>query len=149
MKSVLRWIAGALLGPILAFILVLQIPTEHSGQATAAGMANIAYVVILIRHLAIFGVLYGILFPVLSPQGSTRPLATTLVGASIGVALLVPLYGQLDMARIGGADFYASVTWRNAIIASGLSVLITYFVGLRKNASLASADYWSRLLRRT
>ena len=148
MKSVLRWIAGALLGPIVALCAVLLLPTERSGQPTIAGMANIAYLVVLVRHVVVFGLLYGLLFPLLFPKSSTRPLASLAVGGVIGSCLLSLVFFELDMSRHGGADYFAAVTWRDSILATVISLLTCFLVGLRKNQVLMTASYWNRIFRR-
>jgi hypothetical protein len=145
MKSILRWFSGVLLGTITAFAIALLLTKDHSGQATSAGMANIGYALVFVRNLVAFGVLYGLVFPALMPGPSTKPLPSLLIGALIGAALLALLFGELDMARPGGADYFASVVWRSSIVAIAVSLPVTFFAGLQGNSMLMNARYWSRL----
>lgn len=130
-RSVARVVAGAIAAPLLSFMAVALLREEHSGQATIAGMVNIAYAIALAEHLALLAVVYGLVVPTIAPRLATRAMPSMSIGLCIGAASFAWMLFRLGLFQLPNIDHFAVIAMRNTAIGMMLDVLLIYWLGFK------------------
>lgn len=133
MKSTPRWLIGAFAGPILGVGLILLLAPASGQGATVSGMANIAYLLAFLMHVALFALAYGVVLPLLQPRLAVAAWSSLACVAVIAALTAIHLAYQLGFFAQATPDRYAVRTLVGSVLAMMVGGLATWLIGLRGN----------------
>lgn len=139
MKSIPRWLVGALVGPFLGVGSILLFAPASGQGATVSGMANIAYVLAFLMHVALFALAYGFVLPLLQPRLAVPGRSSLVCMAVIAALTALHLADQLGFFAQAALDRYAVRTMVGSVLAMMVGGLATWLIGLRGNIAASSA----------
>lgn len=132
MWSALRLLLGTVHGGVVVILLCLNLP-GMSAPTTMSSTANIAYAVLYVHSVTWVSLLFGLILPLLFPGLFMRPCMVWLVAVALEVILMTVLLFLLDLGSPSSSDRFAVVTWKMSSLASLVAMMLSFFVGIRRN----------------
>jgi hypothetical protein len=131
--GMLRLLLGVAVGGVSGFVTALWLP-ETTGPSTMSGMANIAYVVLMVQHVVFVSIGYGVLLPIFAPRLVTRPLPATGAAMALASGFLGLLCWRLDLGSSPSTvDRFARATLIGSALATPVTMTLIHLVGIWKN----------------
>ena len=133
-RSIGRVVTAVIVAPIASWLVMALIPADRSGQATMAGMVNVAYAIALVEHLVLLTLVYGVVVPVAAPRLALSAMSSLSIGLSIGGVLFIWMLYRLGLLHGSDLDYFASVTVRNSVVGTVVAVLLIFWIGFWNNS---------------